>query len=165
MPLNAGDPGYGSVAASVGPGGLTGSMGGSETVPLLVPDPEPEPVPWQPMTKEELELAAGGPGWKKVRSRLVLLFWVAWLAMLGTAIAIVVQSPRPIATPLQWWQKSLFYQLQPALFMDAKAGRPDGISGELSGLSWCHFCLNASLRSVSSGHIHSFENQTERGTK
>ncbi|KAM3875208.1 amino acid transporter heavy chain SLC3A2 [Diretmus argenteus] len=115
MPLHAEDPGYGSVAAS--PGG-SGGVGGSESVPLLIP--EPEPVQWQPMTKEELEAAAGGPGWKKLRARLVLLFWLAWLAMLGTSIAIIVKSPRPVVTPLQWWQKSLFYQLQPALFTDVQ---------------------------------------------
>ena len=40
MPLDAGDTGYGSV---VGPG-LSGGAGGSETAPLLIPEPEPEPA-------------------------------------------------------------------------------------------------------------------------
>ncbi|XP_045928714.1 4F2 cell-surface antigen heavy chain isoform X1 [Micropterus dolomieu] len=111
MPLNAGDNGYGSAP---GPG-LSGSVGVSESVPLLVPEPVRQ---WQPMTKEELELTAGGPGWRKVRRYLVLLFWLSWVAMLATSIAIVVVSPRPVVTPLTWWQKSLFYQLQLDLYME-----------------------------------------------
>ncbi|KAF1394067.1 hypothetical protein PFLUV_G00022650 [Perca fluviatilis] len=109
MPLNAGGAGYGSVAGS----GVSGRVGDSESGPLLIPETEPEPFQqWRPMTKDELQVAAGGPGWRKVRRYLVLLFWLAWMAMLATSIAIVMLSPRPIATPLKWWQKSLFYQPQ-----------------------------------------------------
>ncbi|XP_036391915.1 4F2 cell-surface antigen heavy chain [Megalops cyprinoides] len=130
MPLKVdGDPGYGSVAGGPGPA-LSGSLGGSETVPLLIPEAEPEQrTSWGPLTKEELELAAGGPWWRKLRSRLVLLFWLGWLAMLCTAIALIVQSPRPIAPPLQWWQKALFYRLQPALLLDSESGGVGGIDG------------------------------------
>lgn len=126
MPLKVeGDPGYGSM---VGPG-LSGSLGGSETLPLLIPsDPEPDLKAWKPMTREQLEATAGGPGWKKFRSRLVLLFWVAWLAMLGAAIVVIVQSPRPVATPLHWWQNELFYRLQPVLFLDVKNTESSAIS-------------------------------------
>ncbi|CAB1347591.1 unnamed protein product, partial [Coregonus sp. 'balchen'] len=123
MPLNM-DGGYGSVA--VGPG-ISGSLGGSETVPLLITDPEPETPKWQPMSKEQLELEAGGPGWRKIRSRLVLFFWLGWLALLGASIAIIVQSPRPVAPPLLWWQRALFYRLQPILLMDAQNEVPGGI--------------------------------------
>lgn len=130
MPLNAGggDPGYGSVA---GPGlsGTTG--GGSESAPLLIPVPELEPEEhsfqnWRPLSKEELEVAAGGPGWRKVRCYLVLLFWLTWLAMLAVAVAIIVMSPRPVVPPLSWWQKTLFYRLQP----DLQAEGSEGINGE-----------------------------------
>lgn len=128
MPLNAGDTGYGSMA---GPG-LLSSVGASEAAPLLVPEPEPEPVQqWRPMNKEELELKAGGPGWRKVRCYLVLLFWLSWLAMLATSIAIIVKSPRPVVTPLKWWQKSLFYQLQPDLIKDAQTGGIDELCEQL----------------------------------
>ncbi|XP_034556399.1 4F2 cell-surface antigen heavy chain [Notolabrus celidotus] len=125
MPLNAGDTGYGSVP---GPG-LTGSVVDTESTPLLIPAEEPEPYQrWQPMSKEELELAAGGPGWRRVRCYLVLLFWLAWVAMLATSIAIIVVSPRPVATELTWWQKSLFYQLQPDLFTDKHSEGSEGIN-------------------------------------
>ncbi|XP_029373735.1 4F2 cell-surface antigen heavy chain [Echeneis naucrates] len=122
MPLNAGDTGYGSVS---GPPGLSGGAGCSETAPLLVPEHEPEPGDrWQPLTKQELEVAAGGPGWRRLRCYLVLLFWLAWLAMLATSIAIIALSPRPVAPPLRWWQRSLFYQLQPELLMEAQGRGP-----------------------------------------
>ncbi|XP_068442018.1 amino acid transporter heavy chain SLC3A2 [Clinocottus analis] len=129
MPLNAGASGYGSAA---GPG-LSASAGGSESAPLLIPEPDPEPDPepvqqWQPLTKEELEVAAGGPGWRKARCYLVLLFWLAWLAMLAVAIAIIVLSPRPVAPSLEWWQKSLFYQLQPDLLTEKQAGRSGSVN-------------------------------------
>nr|XP_020506731.1 4F2 cell-surface antigen heavy chain-like [Labrus bergylta] len=125
MPLNAGDTGYGSVP---GPG-LVGSVGATESAPLLIPEEEPEPVQlWQPMSKEELEAAAGGPGWRKVRCYLVVLFWLAWVAMLATSIAIIVMSPRPVPTQLRWWQKSLFYKLQPDVLTDKQAEGSEGIT-------------------------------------
>lgn len=125
MPLNAGDAGYGSVS---GPG-LSGAAGGSETAPLLIAVPEPQPLrQWQPLTKEQLEVAAGGPRWRRLRCYLVLLFWLAWLAMLATSVAIIATSPRPVVTPLEWWQKTLLYELPPAAFR-AEEG-PGGIDGE-----------------------------------
>ncbi|XP_023823015.1 amino acid transporter heavy chain SLC3A2 isoform X1 [Salvelinus sp. IW2-2015] len=123
MPLNM-DGGYGSTAVG---SGMSGSVGGSETVPLLITDPEPETPKWQPMSKEQLELEAGGPGWRKIRSRLMVFFWLGWLALLGASIAIIVQSPRPVAPTLLWWQSALFYRIQPILLMDAQNEVPGGI--------------------------------------
>ncbi|XP_026232475.1 4F2 cell-surface antigen heavy chain [Anabas testudineus] len=125
--MDAGDTGYGSVQGRGQPGGA----GGSETAPLLIPEPAPGPEPvqhWKPMTKQELESAAGGPGWRKMRCYLVLLFWLAWVAMLAGSIAIIVMSPRPAVVPLKWWQKSLFYRLQPDLFMEAQTEGSGGIN-------------------------------------
>ncbi|XP_008278672.1 4F2 cell-surface antigen heavy chain [Stegastes partitus] len=117
MPLNAGDTGYGSVP---GPG-LPGAAGSSEEAPLLIPETEPERGrQWEPMSRQELEVAAGGPGWRKVRCYLVLLFWLSWVSMLAISVAIITMSPRPVATPLRWWQKSLFYQLQPEVLLEAR---------------------------------------------
>lgn len=127
MPLNAGDSGYGAVPG----GGLSASMGVTESAALLIPEAEAEPAEqWQPMTREQLEVAAGSPGWKRARCYLVLVFWLAWLAMLGTAVAIVTTSPRPVVTPLRWWQKTLFYQLQPDLTPEADNDRSNGMDGE-----------------------------------
>nr|XP_046150779.1 4F2 cell-surface antigen heavy chain isoform X1 [Oncorhynchus gorbuscha] len=123
MQLNM-DGGYGSTAVG---SGMSGSLGDSETVPLLITDPEPETPKWQPMSKEQLELEAGGPGWRKIRSCLMVVFWLGWLALLGASIDIIVQSPRPVAPPLLWWQRALFYRIQPILLMDAQNEVPDGI--------------------------------------
>ncbi|XP_056138791.1 4F2 cell-surface antigen heavy chain [Lampris incognitus] len=133
MTLDAGEPGYGSMAARTA---LSGSVVDAETAPLLIPEDPQEYDQWQPMTKEELEVAAGSAGWKKLRTRLVVVFWLAWLAMLCTSVAIIVKSPRPIAAPLRWWQKSLFYQLQPVLFVDPQAEEQGGISGVCDHISY-----------------------------
>ncbi|XP_077422717.1 amino acid transporter heavy chain SLC3A2 [Vanacampus margaritifer] len=138
MPLNVGDTGYGSVAGS----GLSssGAAGSSETAALLVPEFGEEGEPeqeWRPLSKEELDESAGGPGWKRLRCYLVVLFWLAWLAMLATAVAIIVTSPRPVATPLNWWQKSVFFQLQPDLFTrtpPAGSGAVDALCDQFSYL-------------------------------
>ncbi|XP_057695502.1 4F2 cell-surface antigen heavy chain isoform X2 [Corythoichthys intestinalis] len=130
MPLNVGDTGYGSVA---GPGlSSSGAASSSETAALLVPEPQfgEEAHEWRPMSKEELEESAGGPGWRRLRWYLVVLFWLVWLAMLAIAVAVILTSPRPVATPLAWWQESLFFQLQPDLF----TGTPPGSSGAVEAL-------------------------------
>lgn len=122
MPLNAGEPGYGALPGAGPPGPAAGD---SEATPLLMPDSEPV-YRWEPLSKAQLEAAAGGPGWRRARCYLVLVFWLSWMAMLATAISIIVLSPRPSATPLRWWQKSLFYQLQPQL----SPGGSGGVQGE-----------------------------------
>ncbi|XP_043114176.1 4F2 cell-surface antigen heavy chain [Puntigrus tetrazona] len=114
-----GDPGYGSVSA----GGRFIDVDSSESLPLLIPDIQ-RPV-WKPLSREELEKCAGGPEWKKFRSRLALCFWIGWLMMLGAAIAIIIQSPRMESPSLHWWQRDVFYRLQPALFVDADS---EGVS-------------------------------------
>ena len=141
MPLNAGGPGYGSVA---GPG-PSGNAGASETAPLLVPEPDAgAPRAWRPLTKEQLEVAAGGPGWRRVRCYLVLLFWLAWVAMLAVSVAIIAVSPRPVATSLRWWQRTLFYQLEPGLLADAQAEGSGGINGEETKMHFSNIIVDMS---------------------
>lgn len=125
MPLNAGVTGYGSVAST----GLSASVTGSDSAPLLILPPEPPPQ-WRPLTKEELEVAAGGAGWRRARHSLVLLLVLAWLAMLATAVAIVVMSPRPVETPLKWWQRTLFYRLERDVLTEEQADASGGVDGD-----------------------------------
>lgn len=122
MPLNAGDGGYGAA-----PGPRLLAAEDSESTPLLVAR---DPYQWKPLTSEELEVAAGGPSWKKMRCYLIAVFWLVWLAMLSGSVAVVVMSPRPVVTSLTWWQKSLFYQVQPSQFMVKDADDPSGFRGE-----------------------------------
>ncbi|KAM4565906.1 amino acid transporter heavy chain SLC3A2 [Odontesthes bonariensis] len=126
MPLNAGESGYGGVPE----GGLAAGVGNSETAPLLIPEPDPEPVyQWQPLSKGEVETAAGGPGWRRARCYLVVLFWIAWVSMLAISVAIVVMSPRPVGTSLKWWQSTVYYRLQPDLSTEAQAEGSQGVNG------------------------------------
>ncbi|XP_028320632.1 4F2 cell-surface antigen heavy chain [Gouania willdenowi] len=122
MPLNAENTEYGSLPGA----GLSGGPGDAEAAPLFAPEPVQK---WRPMSQEELEAVAGGPGWRKARCYLVLLFWLSWLVILATAVAIIVLSPRPEAPELRWWQRTLFYQLRPQMFS------PPGGSQGLSALS------------------------------
>jgi len=127
MPLNVGETGFGGVPE----GGLVAGVGNSETAPLLIPEPDPEPVyQWQPLSKGELETAAGGPGWRRARCYLVVLFWIAWVSMLAISVAIVVMSPRPVGTSLKWWQRTVYYRLQPDLSTEAQAEGSEGVSGK-----------------------------------
>ncbi|XDV32703.1 hypothetical protein PO909_003451 [Leuciscus waleckii] len=119
-----GDPGYGSASARA----PFTDLDGSETVPLLIPEDQPQQYIWKPLSRDELEKCAGGPEWNKFRSRLILCFWIVWLIMLGTAIAIIIQSPREVSPSLHWWQKDVFYRLQPALFMVADSDEVSPIS-------------------------------------
>lgn len=132
MSLNAGDGGYGAAPAA-----RLLAVVDSESTPLLVPEYEHR---WKPLTTEELEVAAGGPEWRKLRSYLIAVFWLAWVAMLAAAGAIVLTSPRPVVTSLTWWQKSLFYQVRPNQLMVEEADRSRGFRGEespyLSPLNW-----------------------------
>ncbi|XP_011606694.1 4F2 cell-surface antigen heavy chain isoform X1 [Takifugu rubripes] len=118
MPLNAGDGGYGAA-----PGARLVAGEESESAPLLVAR---DPYQWKPLTSEELEVAAGGPGWKKMRCYLIAVFWFVWLAMLVGSVTVVVMTPRPVVTSLTWWQKSLFYQVQPSRFMVKDADESSG---------------------------------------
>nr|XP_020478846.1 4F2 cell-surface antigen heavy chain-like [Monopterus albus] len=114
--MNEGDAGYGSVPGR----GQPGSAADSETAPLLSPEPGAEPGQQRnSLTKEEVEVVAGGPRWRRLRCYLVVVFWLILVAILAAAITIILLSPRPVVTPLKWWQKSLFYRVQPALFTEA----------------------------------------------
>lgn len=121
MPLDAGDGGYGAA-----PGARLLGGEDSESTPLLVAR---DPYQWKPLTSEELEVAAGGPGWKKMRCYLIAVFWLVWLAILAGSVAVVVMSPRPVVTSLPWWQKSLFYQVQPSEFVVKDADKSSGFRG------------------------------------
>ncbi|KAK0148935.1 4F2 cell-surface antigen heavy chain [Merluccius polli] len=137
MPVNAG---YGSIAAAAAAAAPRRPEDAESAALLPAEEPSDQrgaSSSWQPLTKEELQGgSAGSLRWAKVRSRLVLLFWLSWLAMLGAAVAIVVVSPRPVAAPLRWWQTSPFYRLRPALLVDPQPGRRGGVEAVCERLSY-----------------------------
>ncbi|MGH0133188.1 UNVERIFIED_CONTAM: hypothetical protein FKN15_051978 [Acipenser sinensis] len=91
---------------------------------------------WVPLGQEELRSQAGGPRWRALRCSLLTLFWLACLAMLGTATTIIVQTPRPVPPRLHWWQKDLFYQIEPSLFLDTNQDGIGDINGIRAGLPY-----------------------------
>lgn len=125
MPLNVKDSCYGPVS---GAARLSNGEEASETTPLLPSEPVNA---WRPLDQQELQAAAGGPGWRRIRQSLVLLFWISWVALLIVALTIVMMSPRPVPTCLKWWQKCLFYRLRTAEpAVGTEAARSEVIDGE-----------------------------------
>lgn len=82
------------------------------------------------MGKDELMKYANDPFWIRLRWFLFILFWLAWLAMLGGAIAIVVLAPKcPAPEPLDYWQKGVVYSVNVKSFQDSD----DNGKGDLKG--------------------------------
>ncbi|XP_041090464.1 neutral and basic amino acid transport protein rBAT [Polyodon spathula] len=104
-----------------------------ETEPLLG---STSALMWAPLGQEELRSQAGGFRWRALRCSLLTVFWLACLAMLGTATTIIVQTPRPALPRLHWWQKDLFYQLEPSLFLDTNQDGIGDINGIRAGLPY-----------------------------
>lgn len=84
------------------------------------------------MGKEELMKYANEPFWVRLRMALFVLFWLVWVAMLVGSVVIIIFAPRcPPAPRLDWWQKTVVYQLNVNAFKD---GNKDGL-GDLQGLT------------------------------
>ncbi|CAB3405806.1 unnamed protein product [Caenorhabditis bovis] len=84
------------------------------------------------LTKEQLEKYRNDPFWKPVRNILFALFWLAWIAMFGGAIAIVVLSPKCAEKQKpHWWQTKVSYQMLTATFRDSDE---DGV-GDFAGIT------------------------------
>ena len=87
-------------------------------------------VAFSGMGKEELMKYANDPFWIRLRWFLFILFWIAWLAMLAGAIAIVVLAPKcPAPAPLDYWQKGAVYSVNVKSFQDSD----DNGKGDLKG--------------------------------
>ncbi|XP_028651539.1 neutral and basic amino acid transport protein rBAT [Erpetoichthys calabaricus] len=106
-------------------------------------DPEKRPLlhstsdnKWLLLGLEELKCQAGGPRWKAFRTRLLIILSVAWMGMLGTAIAIIVQSLSAPSHTLEWWEMGSFYQLEVPVFCDSNSDEIGDLNGILIQLPY-----------------------------
>lgn len=89
------------------------------------------------------ERGARGSCWACLEERA--LFWLAWVTILATSIAIIIKSPRPVATPLKWWQESVFYQLQADQWTEAQTEGSEGMCGRTRRNKMLKFGFNISM--------------------
>ena len=77
-------------------------------------------VSFNGLGKDEVLQYANDPFWVKLRWAMFILFWVGWLAMLVTAIAIIVLAPRcPHRPDLKWYHTDNVYQVYATSFKDS----------------------------------------------
>lgn len=97
------------------------------------------------MSKEELMKYANDPYWVRVRWVMLILFWLAWFAMLAAAIVIIILAPKCAPRPnLQWWQKSTMYQVYPRSFKDTNKDGFGDLQGVHDNLGYLKDKLNVS---------------------
>lgn len=121
------DPEKQPMAAGAEKNGLVKAAGGTE--PAVS-------AKFTGLSKEELLAAAGGRGWARARTALLLLFWLGWLGMLAGAVAIIVRAPRCRPLPTQsWWHRGPLYRVGDARAFLGGAGQLEDLQGHLEYLS------------------------------
>ena len=76
-----------------------------------------KPVVFCGLSQEEIKKYADDPTWVKLRWALFILFWIIWVAMIATAVLIVIYTPScPYRPKMNWWQKGLAYEIDVAKF-------------------------------------------------
>lgn len=89
-------------------------------------------APFTGLGKDELKKYADDPFWVRLRWILFILFWVGWLAMLVSAIIIIVLAPRcPTRADLKWYHTDVSYNVYSKSFFDGDKSQ-DGY-GDLEG--------------------------------
>ena len=113
-------------------------INGSEEIYPSVVKIEPSPskdssaVHFNGLTKQELMAFADDPVWMRIRSALLLVFWVMWFGMLVTAVLIIALTPGcPEEPAMTWVQKANVYQIFPRSFLDTDNNGIGDIKGTM----------------------------------
>ena len=113
--------------------------GSEEIYPSVKIEPSPSKessaVQFNGLTKQELMAFADDPFWMRVRSVLMLVFWVMWFGMLITAVLIIALTPGcPKQPEMTWVQKANVYQIFPRSFLDTDNNGIGDIKGTVTML-------------------------------
>ncbi|KAI8487688.1 amino acid transport [Branchiostoma belcheri] len=120
---------------------------------------EPKLAPFAGMGKEELLKVSSEPFWVYLRWTLLILFWLAWIAMLVGAIVIIVTAPRCAPRPeLQWWENGAFLRVFTRSFKDSDG---NGI-GDLKGIEEkVDYLKELNVKSVQVSPVYATANFTD----
>jgi len=93
--------------------------------------------PYADMGKEDLLRFSDTSFWQRFRLISILLFWAAWLGLLGAVIGLTVVAPRCDKQPEpMWWQESVVYQIYVRSFFDTDGDGVGDIQGVIDKLSY-----------------------------
>ncbi|XP_035688810.1 neutral and basic amino acid transport protein rBAT-like [Branchiostoma floridae] len=120
---------------------------------------EPKLAPFAGMGKEELLKVSSEPFWVYLRWTLLVLFWLAWIAMLVGAIVIIVTAPRCAPRPeLEWWEHGGFLRVFTRSFKDSDG---NGV-GDLKGIEEkADYLTDLNVKSLQISAVYSASNFTD----
>ena len=74
------------------------------------------------LNEDEMKQHADTPFWQKLRKIIHIAFLVAWIAVLVSAICIVVLTPKcPHRPDQKWYDRETVYEILPESFRDSNA--------------------------------------------
>ena len=97
-------------------------------------------VTFNGLTKEQVMAFGKDPAWIRIRWAFFFLFWFVWVAMLVSAVLVVVFTPAcPFRPKMNWWEKEVVYQIEIEHFKDSN---DDGMGDLAGGLVYSLFFLS-----------------------